>query len=108
MIECIHGKAISTYSHHPQEDEILLLSRTTLIAVDDGLQIFGMRVVHLKEIDTKSRSASTNRLTKASNSDSATSMGKSVHADKSQSHKDSSDHTLTLPSEVQNFHGKYC
>ena len=51
MIECRNGKAISEFSEHPDENEILLLPEIKLKVVDEALNLNGMKVIHLQEVD---------------------------------------------------------
>lgn len=97
MIECVNGKAISAYSKYRNEDEILLLPGIKLVAVDDALQMFGVRVVHLKEIVGKPRSASLDRPANSYNSVSLTSMPTPLHFNKSQIYKESTVPALIPP-----------
>jgi hypothetical protein len=50
MIECVTGKDISAYSFYTKEDEIILMSGTMLLAMDESLPMNEIHVVHLKEI----------------------------------------------------------
>ena len=52
MIECVNGKDISAYSSLNKEEEVILMSGTTLVAMDDSLIVNDIRVVHLKEVET--------------------------------------------------------
>lgn len=53
MIECLSGKDISAFSEFEDEKEILLLPGTRLEVIDPKFDAFGMRIVHLKEIPSK-------------------------------------------------------
>ena len=51
MIESRNGKAISEFSEHPDENEIILLPEINLKVVDEALNLGGMKVIHLQEVD---------------------------------------------------------
>jgi hypothetical protein len=57
MIECINGKNISAYSFYSNEDEIILMSGTTLVAMNESLPMNEIRVVHLKEVSAVTSSS---------------------------------------------------
>ncbi|CAF1539512.1 unnamed protein product [Adineta ricciae] len=60
MIECIRGRNIAPYSAYGKEDEILLVSGTTLIAADESLMMAEVRMVHLKEVSAGNLSSTPN------------------------------------------------
>ena len=112
MIECLNGKAISAYSEHHIEDEVLLLPGIKLLAVDDGLQIHGMRVVHLKEVITKPQRASSAQASSSHNSGLLTPKVIPSHFDKTPIHKKPAADGLTSPpkslSKTKSVPGKCC
>ncbi|CAF1420416.1 unnamed protein product [Adineta ricciae] len=63
MIECLNGKNISKYSSISREDEILLQPGIKLEVVDNALDLSGLRIVHLREIATKSRAMTAHKQT---------------------------------------------
>ena len=49
MVECKNGKAINAHSHHPEEDEVILMPGTFLRVMNKSNPVAGLHLVHLQE-----------------------------------------------------------
>ncbi|CAF0996214.1 unnamed protein product [Adineta steineri] len=51
LIECCNGKLISQYAYYRNEEEVILMPKTTFTVISDPLNhVGGLNIVHLKEI----------------------------------------------------------
>ena len=102
MIECRSGRAISEYSEHPDENEILLLPEIKLKVVDEALDVSDVTVVHLQEVHKAVTSGELN-------SDVITelyplsSAEKTTHSDKQVTHHSDAGKVVTRFSAVRRF-----